>query len=61
MERTSSILLRLAGGLMVGLIIGFTAAWMGVAAYQIATGNHVMHPFLPERGPFLPHRPFPGP
>lgn len=48
---------RLAGGLAVGLAIGFTAAWVAMAVYELATGRFA-HPLVPGPGPFMHHRHF---
>lgn len=45
---------RLAGGLAVGLVIGFTAAWVAMAVFELATGR-IVHPLPLGPRPFLHH------
>jgi hypothetical protein len=45
---------RLASGLAVGLIIGFTAAWVAMAVYELATGQ-LVHPLAPGPEPLFHH------
>jgi hypothetical protein len=51
---------RLAGGLVIGLVIGFTVAWVAMAVYELATGQ-LTHSIVPGPMPIVPKHPWIGP